>query len=261
VSDTIRAHGIELFGFCSLDDVLPLLPCRAVARVPLHAQTVVVCAFPYLVREPEGVHRNVSYYACVPDYHRVAMDTLSGLSASLREEYPQYRFEPFVDSSPIREVRAAQLAGLGCVGMNGLLTTEEYGSYVFLGEVVTDMPLETSSHRRECLGCGLCQRECPTGSIRGGTVCRETCLSAVTQRKGELSPSEVALMVEHRTAWGCDVCQTVCPMNRNARETYVREFREGFKPVLTEENLTEDGAYYWRGRKTILRNVEAIADA
>jgi epoxyqueuosine reductase len=252
----IKSHNIELFGFCKYDDVLPLLPCRAVARLPLNSKSIIVCAFPYLVR---ANNKNISYYVCVPDYHTVAMDTLKALANDLKVHFSEYQFEPFVDSSPIREVLSAQLAGVGCVGKNGLIITEKYGSFVFLGEIVTDMPLDTSSYKKQCIGCGICQKECPTHSIKDGSICEDTCLSAITQKKGELSPMEKSLMVENHTAWGCDICQTVCPMNRNALETYIPEFINHAQHILTENNITKGGAYYWRGKKTILRNLEIIS--
>jgi epoxyqueuosine reductase len=256
--DSIVSCGIEIFGFCNYDEVLPLLPCRAVARLPLNPKSIIVCAFPYLVREPNNIIKNISYYACVPDYHIVVMNILKKLSTRLAEVYPNYQFEPFADSSPIREVKASQLAGLGCVGKNGLLITEKYGSYVFLGEIVTNMPLECTSYSRQCVGCGLCEIKCPTNSLSGGRVCEKTCLSAVTQKKGELSLEEQSLMREYHTAWGCDNCQTICPMNRHANETTINEFINHAQHVLNESNISKEGAYFWRGRKTILRNINIL---
>lgn len=258
IQDTIKSHGIKLFGFCNFTDVLPLLPCRAVVRLPLDSKTIIMCAFPYLVREPKGVIKNLSYYASVPDYHRVVMSILKNLSEDLAQRFPNYQFEPFVDSSPIREVRASQLAGLGCVGKNGLLITKEYGSYVFLGEIVTNMSIYTTQHTDVCVGCGKCQKDCPTNSILDGSICEDTCLSAITQKKGELFSSEKSLMIDNHTVWGCDKCQLVCPMNKHAKETYIQEFIQGVNHVLTEDNITKEGAYYWRGKKTILRNIDIL---
>lgn len=257
IESTIKSFGIEVFGFCKFNNVLPLLPCRAVARVPLNAESIIMCAFPYLVKERD-IPKNVSYYASVKDYHIVVMDVLKGLSATLKDLFSDHTFEPFSDNSPIREVRASQLAGLGCVGNNGLLITEKYGSYVFLGEIVTDMELYTKSCERTCIGCGRCEKSCPTHSIEGATVNGSTCLSANTQKKGELPTDIEYLMAKHCTAWGCDVCQLSCPMNRDAQETNVKDFIQSANHYLTSENLTEEGAYYWRGRKTILRNLEVL---
>lgn len=258
IQDIIKSHGIKLFGFCKFTDVLPLLPCRAVVRLPLDSKTIIMCAFPYLVKESNGVIKNLSYYASVPDYHKIVMNILNGVSNDLVESFPNYQFEPFVDSSPIREVKASQFAGLGCVGKNGLLITKDYGSYVFLGEIVTNMSLYTTRYTEVCIDCGKCKKSCPTNSILNGSICEDTCLSAITQKKGELSISEQSLMIDNHTVWGCDICQIVCPMNVHAKETYIQEFIQGANHVLTEDTITKDGAYYWRGKKTILRNIDIL---
>lgn len=254
----MKLNNIELFGFCRFENVLPLLPCRAVARVPLNAKTIIMCAFPYLVKEPSNVKRNISYYACVPDYHIVVMDMLRNVSNSLKKTFPNYTFEPFADNSPIREVKASQLAGLGCVGKNGLLITKKYGSYVFLGEVVTDMDIDCTEHNEVCIGCGLCANNCPTKSIGVEGIKEDTCLSNITQKKGELLDYEKNLMVCNHTAWGCDMCQTICPMNKDVAETYIQAFITGANHILTEDNISKKGAYYWRGRKTIVRNINIL---
>lgn len=257
LNSIITSHNIEIFGYCNFNDILPLLPCRAVARIPLNAKSVIMCAFPYLVREYDN-NKNISYYACVPDYHVVVMDVLKKLSAKLKNIFPDYSFQPFTDSSPIREVKASKLAGLGCIGKNGLLITKKYGSFVFLGEIVTDMPLQNTSYDNRCIGCGLCEKNCPTKSIYNNTICEDTCLSAITQKKGELSEYEKSLMISNHTAWGCDKCQTICPMNKEAKETYLDSFISGSNHYLTEDNITKLGAYYWRGKKTILRNIQIL---
>lgn len=257
--DTImKLNNIELYGFCNFESVLPLLPCRAVARVPLNAKTIIMCAFPYLVKEPHNVKKNISYYACVPDYHVIVMQILKNLVVTLKETFPNYNFEPFADNSPIREVKASQLAGLGCIGKNGLLITKKYGSYVFLGEVITDMNIHCTHHNEVCIGCELCMKHCPTKSIDIDGVNEDTCLSNITQKKGELSDFEKDLMICNHTAWGCDMCQSICPMNKNALETYIQAFIMGSNHVLTEDNISKQGAYYWRGRKTIVRNINIL---
>lgn len=258
ICSIVERNNIEVFGFCNFNDILPLLPCRAVARVPLNAKTVIMCAFPYLVKEPPNVTKNISYYACVPDYHIVALNMLKSLASDLKDTFPQFSFEPFADNSPIREVKASQLAGLGCVGKNGLLITKKYGSYVFLGEVVTDMSIPYTRYNQVCIQCNMCLKRCPTKSIGSLGINEDTCLSNITQKKGELSTEEKTLMVDNHTAWGCDMCQSICPMNKNASETYIKEFITNANHVLTPDNISKQGAYFWRGKKTILRNIDIL---
>ena len=114
----LKEAGITEAGAVSFASCLPLLPCRAAARLPENAAAVIVCGFPYYIKI-EG-QRNLSRYAAVPDYHRVVMAVLEPLCARLSAEFPG-DFVPFVDNSPIREVDAAARAGLGVVGRNSLL--------------------------------------------------------------------------------------------------------------------------------------------
>ena len=142
------------FGICRFADLPPLLECRAKQRLPENAQSVLVCLFPYYTGEhPE---RNISRYAMVTDYHLIAGEYLQRFCEALRQQFPNNRFEPFTDNSPVPEVRSALLAGLGRKGKNGLLLHPDYGSYVFIGEVVTDLALEPDVplSPSDCLNCG-----------------------------------------------------------------------------------------------------------
>ena len=111
---------------------------------------------------------------------------------------------------------------------------------------------------KKCLHCGRCKNACPTGILRAeGT----DCLSAITQRKGELSDSECELMRKYNTAWGCDVCQSVCPHNREPKITPIKFFTEERITDITSQlidSMTEEEfsrrAFAWRGIKTVKRN-------
>ena len=127
------------FGICSFEQILPCLECRAKQRIPQDAASVLVCLFPYYTGEHK--ERNISRYAMVTDYHMIAGEYLNRFCKALQEVFPQNQFEPFTDNSPIREVSAAFHAGLGRRGKNGLILHPKYGSYVFIGEVVTDLVL------------------------------------------------------------------------------------------------------------------------
>ena len=115
-----------------------------------------------------------------------------------------------------------------------------------------------------CISCGACRRACPTGCLRGEG---ESCLSAITQRKGELTEEEAEMMRKFNTVWGCDLCQSSCPHNIKPKVTPLRFFHEDRITRLTRERL--DGmskeefnarAFAWRGRKTVERNLAILSE-
>ena len=255
----LEAAGLTEAGAVPFASCLPLLECRAKARLPEKAAAVIVCALPYYTGEWEG--RNLSRYAIVPDYHRVAAALLEPVCGRLAADFGA-QFVPFADNSPIREVDAAARAGLGAVGEHGLLIHPRYGSWVFLAEIVTDLPLcYTDQPVQRCPSCGACRRACPAGCIGEGGFDPARCLSAVTQKKGELTPEEKALVKTGGLVWGCDRCQEVCPLNRGAEQTPLPVFWEDVRPVLREEEVNagvRERAYGFRGPKPLLRNLEIL---
>ncbi|MEG2119321.1 MAG: DUF1730 domain-containing protein [Pseudoflavonifractor sp.] len=122
---------------------------------------VLVAAFPYFTGETAG---NLSVYARGEDYHRVLVRRLNTVCTILSESYPLYRFFAAADSSPLPEREAAWLCGLGLRGRNGLVILPPYGSYLFLGTILTDCPLDLPEPlpAPDCLRCGKCVSACPT---------------------------------------------------------------------------------------------------
>jgi len=259
IKPVLSRLGIPDAGAVSFSGCLPLLNCKAAQRLPVDAKTVIVCIFPYLT--PDDSPRNISRYAAVPDYHNVAGEMLERACSTLREMYP-HEFVWFADNSPIREVDAALRAGLGVWGRNSLLIHPVYGSWVFLGSIVTDMELNTAEQQKAaCIGCDACVKACPGGCITGGHVDSERCVSSITQKKGELTAEEELLVKKGGLLWGCDICQQVCPMNRGAAETPIEEFRQDRKAFLTESDLTRAvrfRAYGFRGPGPLRRNYRLL---
>ncbi len=240
--------------------------------------TAMMFAVPYLMTEDvENPLRNLSLYAVPRDYHGYMQELAQTLVPQLAQAFPAHRFALFADHSPICEVDAAARAELGVLGLNGLLITPDYGSFVFLGEVITDADYEAVTERARpefpanpplCEGCCACLRACPAGCHEDS---REGCLSALTQKKGILTDEEVFAIRQNRLVWGCDACQLACPHNRrvirSGTDTPVPYFRED--RILHLDMTTLDGwdkptfctrAYAWRGRTVIRRNLELMEE-
>ena len=263
VERVLEENRVEYFA------LIPYSACRETnsgirERMDFTPKSAVIYLLPYYT----GVGENISRYAVSRDYHIAIKRIGEALISALGEKYPEAHFAVFGDHSPIDERHAALISGLGIAGDNGLIINEKYGSYVFVGDILTDLiPDEalgfSPKEIKRCHGCGACKRACPTG-ILGGTG--EDCLSAITQRKGELTDSEAALMLRYNTAWGCDECQAVCPYNASPKPTPIEFFHRERIECLTREVLDrmdkdafKKRAYSWRGRRVVERNLEILS--
>lgn len=259
IADILNSCGIKIFGACKFSALSErLISCRAMNRLPENAQTVICMLFPY--RCEIGAH-NVSRYAVVRDYHLVVGKMIETAVLGLKKRFSQNNFAHFCDNSPIDEKFAAAICGLGVLGDNGLIINETYGSWVFIGEIVTDLALTTKEHEpKGCLHCGACKKACPAGALKVSPFNPENCLSFITQKKKALSPEEEALVIKGGLAWGCDVCQECCPMNKPAKNTYITQFLEGCVPIVCAEDYDSysDRAFTWRPKRVITRNLELL---
>ncbi len=256
IGDIFIKHGISEWGVCDFNAVLPLIECRAKARIPQNAKSVIVCLFPYYVGENES--RNLSRYAVVADYHKIANKILSLVCAELHEK-THAQFESFADSSPIREVTAAVLSGVGFLGQNSLIINKKYGSYVFVAEIVTDLYIPASKPLNlTCIGCGACEKACVGGAIQNGKIDITRCVSAISQKKGELNNEEKELLKKSGLVWGCDICSDVCPHNKSPEKTPIKEFSDSIVWSIDGSESDEfiaSRAYGWRGRAVLERNL------
>ena len=261
IREILLQNQIRQFGICSFQEISRFLPCRGIARIPENPKSVLVFPFPYYV--PWNGPTNLCAYARVPDYHQVVGDILKTAAAQL-EAALGARFEGFTDVSPLPEKECALAAGVGFPGKNGLVIHPEYGSYFVLGELVTDLALPLSQPSSgSCMDCGRCIQSCPSGALSPQGFDPEKCLSAVTQRKGELTPQEEELIRKNGLAWGCDVCQQVCPHNAGISPTYLPQFSHSVEPVVTCQNLSalrKTRAFGYRSRSLMLRNLAVFGE-
>ncbi len=258
----ILDENCRVYGFCSFDEIKDyLIDCRAKSRIPSNAQTIITVLFPYYLGEEAYEKSNVSRYAAVRDYHEVATLYLSEIAEKLKELYPENEFVFFADNSPIPEVYAAAKSGVGVKGKNGLLINEKYGSWIFIGEIVTDLYIPCENKEiKLCHGCSKCLDACPTGVLKEEKFDPDRCLSHISQKKGEI-PEEYAVMMKNLgCAWGCDECQKACPYNKNAEKTTLEEFVNSAKPFVTENTEIEGRAFAWRGEKVIKRNLRTVSN-
>ncbi len=194
------------------------------------ARSVVVVALNYFTPHRhtyDPTTGKVSRYAWGDDYHDVLGEKLRALLSWIKEQHPQAEGRVCVDAQPTMDKAWAVRAGLGWIGKHSNLITREYGSWVFLGELVLNLELEEDAVRVEdhCGTCTLCIETCPTGAITEAYVVDSNkCISYATieLRTPEL-PETVA---SHMDGWlyGCDACQDVCPWNRFEQPTEEARF-------------------------------------
>lgn len=223
-------------------------------RLPEWAKYVTAFLIPYNTGDAEK--RNLSRYAVSKDYHLYVKE----LSLRL-EKMTAKDFCIFADTSPFDERKLAKALSLGFIGENGLLINEKYGSFVFLGEIVTKEQVEITggkkSGRAKCFNCGKCKQACPTKAFHS----TGSCLSEITQKK-KIDEKEAEFIKKHNLVWGCDICQEVCPHNSGVSLSEIDFFYKDRICYVTAEDIegmSEDEflsrAYSWRGRNVILRNL------
>ena len=255
MKDILLKSGVTDFGFCAAEPAI----FRKPPPVPFDFTPVSVIAAVFPYRTPSSGVENLCLYARVPDYHDIVGNRLKSTCEELIKAFPDHHFLPFVDSAVISEVAAALRCGLGDLGKNRLLITPKYGSYVFIGIILTDLKLDYCEKPVSfCPDCGRCVAACPTGTLSG----KGDCLSFITQKKGALTESEEELIRKNGLAWGCDICQNVCPLNETAAFTDLPEFLNGIKGQISAKDWEDmtGRAYGWRGRDVLERNLKILGE-
>ena len=246
------------------------LPVSCAPRVPVSRTEIPVDAFVVAFSVPyfTNAESNLAAFAAVPDYHAYAKQIGEVLGDYISGKYPESYLRVFADVSPFLETQLSCACGLGVLGDHGMIIDEEYSSFVFLGEAVFGLGEEQLAAEgfspadgviRYCEHCGQCRRACPTGGIDD----KMKCLSSVTQKKGDLSDEERALLKENLAVWGCDRCILACPHTkkppRGSGIPYFSKDRLG--TVFAEDILGMSDEEYkrysfsWRKREVLVRNL------
>ncbi|MDU9695547.1 tRNA epoxyqueuosine(34) reductase QueG [Priestia aryabhattai] len=200
------------------------------------------------------------------DYHTVLRDRLQKLETFIKEKVPAAILQSMVDTGELSDRAVAERAGIGWSGKNCAIITPEFGSYVYLGEMITDIPFPPDKPIED--GCGTCNKcvdVCPTGAlVTGGQLNSQRCIAFLTQTKGFLA-EEFRSKLGNRL-YGCDTCQTVCPENKGKDFHFHPEMepdpelaKPKLKPLLTMSNREFKEKFghvsgSWRGKKPIQRN-------
>jgi epoxyqueuosine reductase len=168
----------------------------------------------------------ISCYAQGRDYHKVLRARLNTLAKKINVHTP-HQYRAFVDSAPVLERALAEKAGLGWIGKNSMLINKQAGSWFFLGELFTNLPLPldgTTDKNPHCGTCTACLDDCPTGAIVAPyQVDARRCISYLTiEHKGSI-PQALRPLMGNRI-FGCDDCQVVCPWNKFSESTVEKDF-------------------------------------
>ncbi|MFD2654700.1 tRNA epoxyqueuosine(34) reductase QueG [Gracilibacillus thailandensis] len=200
------------------------------------------------------------------DYHIVLKEKLDKLASFLQEKVPGFQFSSMVDTGELSDRAVAERAGIGFSGSNTLIISPEYGSYIYLGEMITNIPFPADQPLDE--GCGTCTKcidACPTGAlVEPGRLNAQQCLAFLTQTKGFMPD-------EHREKlgnyiYGYETCQVVCPYNKGVDFHHHEEFEPDpdlVKPRLIDLLAVSNREFKekfgkmagsWRGKKPLQRN-------
>ena len=169
----------------------------------------------------------VSRYALGRDYHKLMRKRLAKLADKIAAAAGPHNYRAFVDSAPVLERALAEKSGLGWIGKNAMLINAQAGSWFFLGEICTDLPLPSDPPQQltHCGSCTACIDDCPTGAIVApNQVDARRCISYLTIELRTSIPEHLRPLMGNRI-YGCDDCQLVCPWNKFAQSTREADFQ------------------------------------
>lgn len=262
ITDVFAERKINAVGFIpaeNMDIINPhLLPGSSVS-------SCIVFLVPYRSSNKPKDNLGFSSYARVPDYHSYIQELYNEVIPVLESIFEGENFFGFADNSPINEKLAAAKAGLGVIGNNSLLINEAYGSFCFIGSLLTTLTIPCESYPvKKCSNCMICRTSCPGNAITDEGICRNKCLSAISQKK-VVDETELQILRENNIVWGCDICQEVCPLNKTATFSEIDYFKNGYLEnvdfnLINGMNEEEYQRYpfSWRKKEVVLRNLVNI---
>ncbi len=200
------------------------------------------------------------------DYHQVLRNKMAELTQAIKKEI-DFSYVYYVDTGPLIDRELAKKAGIGYYGKNSSIINDEYGSFIFLGYILTDLDINISSVEvpNKCGDCNLCIRACPTGALEGPYKFNpKKCISYLTQTKEKI-PYELRSKIGKKI-YGCDTCQLACPKNKNIKMPnhieFIPKLTKGYMNI--EELLTISNKEFrrkyggmagaWRGKNILKRN-------
>jgi len=235
------------------------------------SRTIIAIGISYNVECKKTISNNVKWRGTLSksswgeDYHKVLKDKMEALAKEI-SKVVDFKYSICVDTSPLIDRQIAKRAGIGWYGKNCSIINDDFGSFIFLGCILTDLELESDEKVEEkCGDCNLCIRACPANAIEEGYVINaKRCISYLTQTKDKI-PYELREKMGVKI-YGCDTCQLVCPKNKGIQKGSSREFipkaTQGIIDIeeimsisnkkFKEKYGTMSGA--WRGKNVLKRN-------
>lgn len=197
----------------------------------------------------------ISRYAVGGDYHKLIRKRLEKLAQKIQQQVGNVGYRAFTDSAPILEKPIAAKAGLGWQGKHTCLINQKAGSYFFLGELFTDLPLPIDAPVKDhCGSCNACINVCPTNAIVAPyQLDARRCIAYLTIELRTSIPVEFRAMIGNRV-YGCDDCQMICPWNRFAKSTQ----EDAFKPRNNVDDIELLTLFAW-SEQQFLKNTEGSA--
>jgi epoxyqueuosine reductase len=227
-------------------------------------KTIIALAMSYASSNTKSSNAGkIALYARGEDYHRVIMEKTKNLILYIKKIKLNAVLNAYTDTTPLLEREIAQRAGLGWIGKNNNIINEKYGSYLLLGEILTNLDLDIDKElKNKCGNCNECIRACPVNALEKAYFLNpDKCAGNLTQRKDILTEKEREFINDN--IWGCDSCLDVCPYNRNIPGDLHPEFYPvidwDLKEILefdkeTFNNKWSNKALAWRGLRTLKRN-------